>query len=102
MAAALAELRFDERASGARDELGPVSSALNAAGVNIGQLVGTLRQERTQLDALLNALALAPATDATSNGRREPSERQKEIIERLEKGEITPEEAKKQMKEAGI
>lgn len=60
VAATLAELRFDERAPGARDEFAPLSSALNAAGVNIGRLVGTLRQERAQLDALLNA-----SSDAT-------------------------------------
>jgi len=60
VAAALAELRFEERAPGARDEFASLSSALNAAGVNIGRLVGTLRQERAQLDALLNA-----SSDAT-------------------------------------
>jgi len=60
VAAALAELRFEERAPGARDEFASLASALNAAGVNIGRLVGTLREERAQLDALLNA-----SSDAT-------------------------------------
>jgi two-component system phosphate regulon sensor histidine kinase PhoR len=60
VAVALAELHFDERAPGTRDEFASLSSALNAAGVNIGQLVGMLRQERTQLNALLNA-----SSDAT-------------------------------------
>lgn len=60
VAAALADLRFDERTPGARGELGPVSSALNAASLKIGRLVGTLRQELAQLDALLNA-----SSDAT-------------------------------------
>ena len=58
---------------------------------------------RSRLDALLNALDLAPAAGSeSSNGRREVSAHQKDILRRLEAGELTPEEAKKAMKEAGI
>jgi hypothetical protein len=57
---------------------------------------------RSRLDALLNTLNLAPAAGSESNGRREVSSHQKEILRRLEAGELTPEEAKKAMKEAGI
>jgi hypothetical protein len=58
---------------------------------------------RSRLDALLNALDLAPAAGSeASNGRREVSAHQKDILRRLEAGELTPEEAKKAMKEAGI
>ena len=57
---------------------------------------------RSRLDALLNALDLAPAAGSEANGRREVSSHQKEILRRLEAGELTPEEAKKAMKEAGI
>jgi len=56
---------------------------------------------RSRLDALLTALDLAPAAGSDSNGRREVSAHQKEILRRLEAGELTPEEAKKAMKEAG-
>ena len=58
---------------------------------------------RSRLDALLNTLDLAPAAGSeSSNGRREVSAHQKDILRRLEAGEVTPEEAKKAMKEAGI
>jgi hypothetical protein len=57
---------------------------------------------RSRLDALLNTLDLAPAAGSESNGRREVSAHQKDILRRLEAGELTPEEAKKAMKEAGI
>jgi two-component system phosphate regulon sensor histidine kinase PhoR len=60
VAVALAELRFDERAAVSDDEFGALASALNAAGANIGALVATLRQQRAQLEALLNA-----SSDAT-------------------------------------
>ena len=55
---------------------------------------------RSRLDSLLSALGLAP-TDTSGNGKREPSDEQKVILEKLEAGEMTPEEAKKAMKEAG-
>ncbi|MGI8924245.1 MAG: DUF2089 family protein [Fimbriimonadales bacterium] len=55
---------------------------------------------RSRLDALLKALDLAPSTDAVNNGRRELSDSQKQILEKLEAGDITPEEAKRAMKEA--
>ena len=57
---------------------------------------------RSRLDALLNTLNLAPAAGTESNGRREVSAHQKEILRKLEAGELTPDEAKKAMKEAGI
>lgn len=57
---------------------------------------------RSRLDALLTALDLAPAAGSESNGRREVTANQKEILRRLEAGELTPEQAKKAMKEAGI
>ncbi len=60
VASALAALRFDARAPLAEDEFAGLSAALNAAGANIGRLVGVLRQERAQLEALLNA-----SSDAT-------------------------------------
>lgn len=56
---------------------------------------------RSRLDALLIGLGLAPQVDASENGKRELSEAQKEILEKLETGQITPEEAKKAMKEGG-
>jgi hypothetical protein len=56
---------------------------------------------RSRLDALLAALDLAPAAGSESNGRREVSAHQKEILRRLEAGELTPAEAKKAMKETG-
>jgi two-component system phosphate regulon sensor histidine kinase PhoR len=60
LASALSGLRFDVRAPYARDELGPLTVSLNAAAENVGRLVGRLRQERAQLEALLNA-----SSDAT-------------------------------------
>jgi len=56
---------------------------------------------RSRLDALLSTLDLAPAAGSDTNGRREVSDHQKEILRRLEAGELTPAEAKKAMKEAG-
>lgn len=55
---------------------------------------------RARLDALLAALGLQPAHEeaaARANGIRE---KQQEILEKLERGEISPDEAKKAMKEA--
>jgi two-component system, OmpR family, phosphate regulon sensor histidine kinase PhoR len=60
VASSLAELRFDVRAPVVEDEFAGLSAALNAAGANVGRLVATLRQERAQLEALLNA-----SSDAT-------------------------------------
>ncbi|TAK56983.1 MAG: HAMP domain-containing protein, partial [Dehalococcoidia bacterium] len=58
---ALAHARFDEaRVPGSGDEFGPLASALNAAAANIERLVGQLRGERAQLEAMLNA-----SSDAT-------------------------------------
>jgi two-component system phosphate regulon sensor histidine kinase PhoR len=59
-ASSLAALQFDERIESAEGEFGPLTAALNAAGTNIAGLVATLRQERAQLEALLNA-----SSDAT-------------------------------------
>ncbi|HET6645173.1 MAG TPA: DUF2089 family protein [Fimbriimonadales bacterium] len=55
---------------------------------------------RSRLDGLLRALELAPAADAAYPGARGISERHKEILEKLDSGELSPEEAKKAMKEA--
>lgn len=56
---------------------------------------------RSRLDALLKALDLHPSVEfAASEQRRVILEKQKEILEKLETGEITPEEAKKAMREA--
>lgn len=52
---------------------------------------------RNRLDALLEALGLPPARDESP--KRDRSERTKKIIEQLERGEITPEEAKKRIRE---
>jgi hypothetical protein len=52
---------------------------------------------RARLDALLKTMGLA-ATEAPETPPM--SERHKEIISKLESGELTPEEAKKAMKEA--
>lgn len=55
---------------------------------------------RSRLDALLAALGLT-APDIPENGlRTKVSEKHKEILDRLEAGELSPEEAKKAMKEA--
>jgi two-component system phosphate regulon sensor histidine kinase PhoR len=45
---------------GSNDEFGPLATALNAATASVEQLVGQLRNERAQLEALLNA-----SSDAT-------------------------------------
>jgi two-component system phosphate regulon sensor histidine kinase PhoR len=55
----LAALAFDTRI-GADAEFAGLASALNAAAARIGALVATLRQQRAQLEALLNA-----SSDAT-------------------------------------
>ncbi len=56
---------------------------------------------RARLDALLKALGLAPTADGDSEERRKQiSENQAKILERLERGELTPAEAKEAMKEA--
>lgn len=56
---------------------------------------------RARLDALLKALGLAPSSDEdTDTRRRHLSERQAQILEKLEAGEISPSEAKQAMKEA--
>jgi two-component system phosphate regulon sensor histidine kinase PhoR len=59
-ATSLAAFRFDARVPVEQGEFSTLSAALNAAGTNIGALVATLRQEREQLEALLNA-----SSDAT-------------------------------------
>jgi two-component system phosphate regulon sensor histidine kinase PhoR len=60
LARAMSELRFDTRVPHANDELGPLTSSLNAAAENVGRLVSQLRLERAQLEAMLNA-----SSDAT-------------------------------------
>ncbi|MCH8273520.1 MAG: DUF2089 family protein [Armatimonadetes bacterium] len=55
---------------------------------------------RARLDALLKALDLAPAAEPTPDQKRRLAERRKEVLEKLEAGEMTPDEAKQAMKEA--
>ena len=51
---------------------------------------------RARLDALLEALDLTPAKD--ENGKREKStEKKRKILEQLENGEISPDEAKQRL-----
>ncbi len=57
---ALGAGRFDVRVPASDDEFGALASALNAAAAGIERVVGGLRQERAQLEALLNA-----SSDAT-------------------------------------
>lgn len=59
-AQALASGDFTARAEVGQDETGPLAVALNAASTHLGAEVGRLRQERAQLEALLNA-----SSDAT-------------------------------------
>ena len=59
-AQALARADFGERLGVPSDEIAPLAVALNAANTNVAQLVASLRQERAQLEALLNA-----SSDAT-------------------------------------
>jgi two-component system phosphate regulon sensor histidine kinase PhoR len=51
---------YDDRVEPSDDELGGLASALNAAAEHAQQVIGALRQERAQLEALLNA-----SSDAT-------------------------------------
>ncbi|MFQ3587805.1 MAG: DUF2089 domain-containing protein [Fimbriimonadaceae bacterium] len=53
---------------------------------------------RSRLDALLQALDLTPVRDDSAR-REKNAERRRKILEQLEAGEITPEEAKKRIKE---
>ncbi len=59
-AEALAQGRFDEHVPAANDEFAPLASALNTASATIAATVDSLRHERAQLAALLNA-----SSDAT-------------------------------------
>jgi two-component system phosphate regulon sensor histidine kinase PhoR len=52
--------RFDARAPVSADEVGALAAALNAAGSSLERIFGELKQERAQLEALLNA-----SSDAT-------------------------------------
>ena len=54
-AESLARGSFDVHVSAAGDEFARLASALNAAGVAASTTIGALRQERAQLEALLNA-----------------------------------------------
>jgi hypothetical protein len=56
---------------------------------------------RARLDALLEALGLSPTeVEEPRRERAGMTPKQREILERLEAGELTPEEAKQAMKEA--
>jgi two-component system phosphate regulon sensor histidine kinase PhoR len=54
-AEALAAGRFDARVATTGDDIDALASALNRAAADVEQTVGALRQERAQLEALLNA-----------------------------------------------
>ncbi|MCL6623156.1 MAG: DUF2089 domain-containing protein, partial [Fimbriimonadales bacterium] len=54
---------------------------------------------RARLDGLLKALGLVPA-EVSPEERNRVAERRREVLEKLESGEISPEEAKKLLKEA--
>jgi two-component system phosphate regulon sensor histidine kinase PhoR len=61
VAGAIAAGRYDARAAATSDgDAGALAAALNAAAANTERIVGALRQERAQLEALLNA-----SSDAT-------------------------------------
>jgi hypothetical protein len=52
---------------------------------------------RSRLDALLEALDLPPAKEDAAK-REKMSEKRRKILEQLEKGEISPDEAKEQIR----
>ena len=65
---ALATGSFDARANVSQDEFSPLATALNAASANIERTINTLRQERAQLESMLNASSdatIAVDTDGT-------------------------------------
>lgn len=64
----LADGQFDARVAVGDDELSPLASALNMASINVERTVSLLRQERAQLEALLNASS--DATVAVDTGAR--------------------------------
>ncbi len=51
---------------------------------------------RSRLDALLDALELTPAKE-TSPKKEKSADKKRKILEQLEKGEITPEQAKEEL-----
>jgi hypothetical protein len=55
---------------------------------------------RSRLDQVLAALGLAPAPETAYVNNKQMSQKQKEILAKLESGEITAEQAKQEMKEA--
>lgn len=54
---------------------------------------------RARLDSLLQALNLTPAADEEPMPKVKMTERHKEILQKLEAGELSPEEAKQALKE---
>jgi two-component system phosphate regulon sensor histidine kinase PhoR len=62
----LGQLRFDARMEPGSDEFAALASALNASASATGALVVQLRQERAQLEALLNASSDATVAIDTS------------------------------------
>lgn len=55
---------------------------------------------RARLDSLLDALGFAPVKDASGENGHGKAKKRTEILEQLERGEITPEEAKKRVRQA--
>lgn len=54
---------------------------------------------RARLDTLLDALGYAPVKEPGQENGHGKAKRRTEILEQLERGEITPEEAKKRVRE---
>ncbi|HEY8174038.1 MAG TPA: ATP-binding protein [Dehalococcoidia bacterium] len=68
VAESLADGKYEARVTVTGDEFGALASALNAASANTERIVATLRQERAQLEALLNASSDATvAVDESAN-----------------------------------
>ena len=67
-AEALSAGRFDTRVVSASEEFAPLASALNAAAAAIAGTVDILRQQRAQLEALLNASSDATVAIDRSGG----------------------------------
>jgi two-component system phosphate regulon sensor histidine kinase PhoR len=66
VAEAIARGHFEARTGATNDEFAPLFSALNAAAANLDDVVSTLRLERAQLEALLNASSDATVAVDTS------------------------------------
>lgn len=68
---------------------------LNSVERELGMSYPTVR---ARLDALLEALELAPIKEENGNRREKVAERRQKILDQLERGEITPSEAKAKLR----